>query len=73
MALPGVNVSPLAMEAEISSVFFMTICVGNLTPLGMLERERKYIANMEKENESDTTGTRRRRKPGNISGKWRIN
>lgn len=72
MALPGVNVSPLAMEAEISSVFFMTICVGNLTPLGMLEREGKYIANME-ENESNTTGTRLRRKPGNISGKWRIN
>lgn len=36
MALSGVNVFPLAMEAEISFVFFMTICVVNLTPLGTL-------------------------------------
>lgn len=54
MALPGVNVFPRAMEAEISSVFFMTICVGNQT-LGdtrVLEREGKYTVNMQKENET---------------------
>lgn len=47
MALPGVNVFPLATEAEISSVFFMTICVGNQT-LGdtlILETERGKIYN----------------------------
>lgn len=75
MALPGVNVFPRPTEAEISSVFFMTICVGNQT-LGdtrILEREGKYIVNMQTENETNTTGTRLRRKARNISGKCRIN
>lgn len=43
LALPGVNVFPLAWEAEISSVFFMTICVGNQTLRDtlILEKEGK--------------------------------
>lgn len=33
----------------------------------------KYIVNMETGNETSTTGTRLKRKPGNISGKYRTN
>lgn len=39
MASPGVNAFPLAIGAEISSVFFTTICVGNLPPTGTHGRE----------------------------------
>lgn len=76
MALPGVNVFLCAMLAGISSVFLMTICVGNRTPFGrllILASEGENIVNMQKENETNTTGTRRRRKPRNISDKYRTN
>lgn len=36
IALPGVYIFACAMQAEISSVSFMPVCVGNLTPIGML-------------------------------------
>lgn len=65
MALPGANVFLLSMEAKISLIFFMTICVGNQTLRDALILEReKYRVNAEKEKETDTRGTRMTKSQG---------
>lgn len=76
-ALPGVNVSPPAMEAEISSLFVIFFCVcwrfNSLGDTGILEREGKCRVQERRENETSTTGTRQDRTQEHIAGKCRTN